>query len=232
MTVHVELLPLGPAYLYVPLKLPAHAGLARPTAAPAKTTDIGRPVSNSAFVQVEVVPPASVSSRWSTATRISPRPITPLSEQKCSSRMKAVGQSWCAAMATRTCADGKTRDGAEKALLAKHPETIPPHIREDVKAHLAQFVSDNPDALLFAPARGGCHLNDRVFNKDMFKKAAKDVGRDDLSAHDLRRFAGTKNAQVATLTIEHGAVGSSNDQNLWMAPRPGDVKERTFPGMI
>jgi hypothetical protein len=27
-------------------------------------------------------------------------------------------------------------------------------------------------------------------------------------------------------------VMASNDQNLWMAPRPGDVKERTFPRMI
>jgi len=27
-------------------------------------------------------------------------------------------------------------------------------------------------------------------------------------------------------------VALSNDQNLWMAPRPGDVKGRTFPRMI
>ena len=92
--------------------------------------------------------------------------------------------------------------------------TIPPHIRDDVKAHLAQHVGDNPDALLFTPARGGCHLNDRVFNKDVFKKAAKDVGREDLSAHDLRRFAGSNNAQVATLTenmarLGHKTVGAA-----------------------
>ena len=61
---------------------------------------------------------------------------------------------------------------------------------------------DNPEALLFVPARGGCHLNDRAFNKDMFKKAAKDVGREDLSAHDLRRFAG-KRCCVVTCR-EHG----------------------------
>jgi hypothetical protein len=62
--------------------------------------------------------------------------------------------------------------------------------------------------------RGGCHLNDRVFNKDVFKIAAKDVGRADLSAHDLRRFAGSKNAQVATLTenmarLGHKTVGAA-----------------------
>ncbi|WP_181025331.1 tyrosine-type recombinase/integrase [Mycobacterium kansasii] len=92
--------------------------------------------------------------------------------------------------------------------------TIPPHIREDMKTHLARYVGKSPDALLFEPARGGCHLNDRVFNKDVFKKAAKDVGREDLSAHDLRRFAGSKNAQVATLTenmarLGHKTVGAA-----------------------
>ena len=53
-----------------------------------------------------------------------------------------------------------------------------------------------------------------MFNKDVFKKAAKDVGREDLSAHDLRRFAGSKNAQVSTLTenmarLGHKTVGAA-----------------------
>ena len=92
--------------------------------------------------------------------------------------------------------------------------TIPPHIRDDVKEYLEHYVSADPEALLFKPAMGGCHLNDRVFNKDVFKKAAKDVGREDLSAHDLRRFAGSKNAQVATLTenmarLGHKTVGAA-----------------------
>jgi len=42
----------------------------------------------------------------------------------------------------------------------------------------------------------------------------KDVGREDFSAHDLRRFAGSKNAQVATLTenmarLGHKTVGAA-----------------------
>lgn len=85
--------------------------------------------------------------------------------------------------------------------------TIPPHIREDVKNHLATQVGKNPDSLLFTPAQGGCHLNDRVFNKDVFKKAAENLGREDLSAHDLRRFAGSKNAQVGTLTENMARLG-------------------------
>ena len=100
------------------------------------------------------------------------------------------------------CLIGSTKTGEQERVV-----TIPPHIRDDVKAHLKQHVAKSDDALLFTPARGGCHLNDRVFNKDVFQKAAKDIGRDDLSAHDLRRFAGSKNAQVATLTENMPRLG-------------------------
>jgi integrase len=105
------------------------------------------------------------------------------------------------------CRIGTTKNGEQRTV------TIPPHIRNDIKAHLSAHVADKPDALLFVPVRGGCHLHDRVFN-DTFKTAAKDVGRQDLSAHDLRRFAGSKNAQVATLTenmarLGHKTVGAA-----------------------
>lgn len=99
------------------------------------------------------------------------------------------------------CRIDVTKTGDERVV------TIPPHIRDDVKNHLAQHVSKSPDALLFKPAMGGCHLNDRVFNKDIFQKAAKDVGREDLSAHDLRRFAGTKNAAVSSLAENMARLG-------------------------
>lgn len=100
------------------------------------------------------------------------------------------------------CLIGTTKTGEQERVV-----TIPPHIRDDVKAHLKQHTAKGDDALLFTPARGGCHLNDRVFNKDVFQRAAKAIGRDDLSAHDLRRFAGSKNAQVATLTENMARLG-------------------------
>jgi integrase len=106
------------------------------------------------------------------------------------------------------CRIDTTETGEERTA------TVPPRIREDVETRLQHYVSTSPDPLLIAPARGGCHLNYRVFNKDVFKKAAKDVGRGDLSAHDLRRFAGSKNAQVATRTenmarLGHKTVGAA-----------------------
>jgi integrase len=116
------------------------------------------------------------------------------------------------AVTHRRSKDGRCRIDTTKTGDAR-TVTVPPHIREDIKSHLAQYVSADPEALLFVPARGGCHVNDRVFN-DTFKNAAKDVGREDLSAHDLRRFAGSKNAQVATLTenmarLGHKTVGAA-----------------------
>jgi Protein of unknown function (DUF3761) len=84
------------------------------------------------------------------------------------------------------CRIDATKSGEERV------DTIPPHIRDDVKEHLARYVASSPDALLFAPAAmGGCHLNDRVPTKTG-SKSCKGGGREDLSAHDSRRFAGTK----------------------------------------
>ncbi|MDC8981705.1 tyrosine-type recombinase/integrase [Mycobacterium marinum] len=103
--------------------------------------------------------------------------------------------------ASSRCRIDTTKNGEERTV------TIPPHIREDVKAHLASHTGKSPASLLFTPARGGCHLGDCVFNKDVFQKAAKDLGREDLSAHDLRRFAGSKNAQVGTLTENMARLG-------------------------
>ena len=60
---------------------------------------------------------------------------------------------------------------------------------EDIKAHLANFVDTAGDSLLFTPARGGCHVNDRVFAKDVFKSALTAISRDDMRVHDLRHFA-------------------------------------------
>nr|WP_234901705.1 site-specific integrase [Mycolicibacterium fluoranthenivorans] len=76
---------------------------------------------------------------------------------------------------------------------------IPPHIRDDIKSHLANHVDKAGDSMLFTPARGGCHVNDRVFAKDMFKPALASIGRDDMRVHDLRHFAGTMTAQVGNL---------------------------------
>lgn len=84
---------------------------------------------------------------------------------------------------------------------------VPPHIRADLTAHLADHVADGDDALLF-PATRGCHLNDRVF-RDYLDPALTKVDRKGLRIHDLRHFAGTQTARVANLKETMDRLGHS-----------------------
>jgi integrase len=85
---------------------------------------------------------------------------------------------------------------------------VPPHIREDLADHLNRHVTKGPEALLFPPARGGCHLNDRVF-RDQFQAALTTIGRESVRIHDLRHFAGTQTARVANLAESMARLGHS-----------------------
>jgi integrase len=90
---------------------------------------------------------------------------------------------------------------------------VPPHIRPDLEHHLQTYVGNEPDALLFPPAQGGCHLRDRVFAKH-FNTALEKIGRERVRVHDLRHFAGSMTARVASLPetmarLGHSTVGAS-----------------------
>jgi integrase len=85
---------------------------------------------------------------------------------------------------------------------------VPPHIREDVKHHLTAYVAKSPDALLFPPARGGCHLRDRVFRDSYFTPALEAIDIEKHpTIHDLRHFAGTSTARVGNLVETMGRLG-------------------------
>lgn len=86
--------------------------------------------------------------------------------------------------------------------------TVPPHVQPILLTHLAAHVADDPEALLFPAAKGGCHLNDRVF-RDYFTAAAKAIGREGLSVHQLRHFAGTQAARVGNLVETMARLGHS-----------------------
>jgi integrase len=80
-----------------------------------------------------------------------------------------------------------------------HTVVIPPHIRADVKHHLDVHTAKGGGALLFPPARGGCHLNDRVF-RDYLAPALAEAGiPPTMRIHDLKHFSGTMTARVASL---------------------------------
>jgi integrase len=93
-----------------------------------------------------------------------------------------------------------------------HTVVIPPHIRADLKHHLDVFVAKDEEAQLFPPARGGCHLNDRVF-RDYLDPALEAIGHktgeDGMRVHDLKHFAGTMASRVGNLRETMARLGHS-----------------------
>jgi integrase len=85
---------------------------------------------------------------------------------------------------------------------------VPPHIRADIEHHLETHVAEDAEALLFPPARAGCHLNDKTF-RQRFAQALDAIGHDGVRIHDLRHFAGTQAARVGNLVETMGRLGHS-----------------------
>jgi integrase len=96
---------------------------------------------------------------------------------------------------------------------------VPPHIRPDLIAHMANHVAEDPEAKLFPPARGGCHFNDKVF-RDYLASALKAIDREDMTIHDLRHFSGSQTARVANLPETMQRLGHSTAKALSMNVAP------------
>ena len=106
---------------------------------------------------------------------------------------------------------------------------VPPHIRGDIGAHLKDYVAADAEALLFAPARGGCHLNDKVF-RDYLAPALEKIGREGVRVHDLRHFAGTQVARVGSLAetmnhLGHSTVSASLRYQHMVSGRDAEIAE-------
>lgn len=85
---------------------------------------------------------------------------------------------------------------------------VPPHIRNDIAAHLASYVGPDADDLLFKPVRGGCHLSDKVI-RDAMRPVLTSLGLQHIRIHDLRHFAGTQVARVGNLVETMNHLGHS-----------------------
>lgn len=85
---------------------------------------------------------------------------------------------------------------------------VPPHIRAYLAEHLERHVGTDAGAPLFGAARGGCHLNDRVF-RDYLAPALKAIDCEGVRIHDLRHFAGTQAARVGNLRETMDRLGHS-----------------------
>jgi integrase len=78
--------------------------------------------------------------------------------------------------------------------------SIPPHIIEPLRRHMAEHVGTAYDALLFPAAHGG-HLALSTWNRHWYK-AREAAGRPDLRLHDLRHSGLTWLAQSGATTRE------------------------------
>ena len=101
-----------------------------------------------------------------------------------------------------SCRIDTPKSGKPRAVV------VPPHARRDILHHLDTWVAKDPEALVFPPARGGHHMNDKVF-RDAIAPALEKVGRGDMRIHDLRHFAGTMAARVANLPETMARLGHS-----------------------
>jgi integrase len=103
----------------------------------------------------------------------------------------------------RGCTISTPKSGEGRTVI------IPPHIRADVKEHLALYVGDGPDALIFPALSYGCHFNDSVFAKHL-APVLKSIGKEGARIHDFRHTSGTMAARAGGSLAElKGHLGHS-----------------------
>jgi len=114
------------------------------------------------------------------------------------------------AVTHRQSDDGRCRIGTTKSGKGR-TIGVPPHIRADIKHHLDTNVGPQPEALLFASARGSCNHWQQNSFREQFVKACKKAGRENVTVHDLRHFGATMTARAgATVAEVQARLGHSN----------------------
>jgi integrase len=96
---------------------------------------------------------------------------------------------------------GKPVVGTPKSSAGIRDVAIPPHLIPAVRKHLADHVEWGKDALLFPAVRAGGHVSHGTLH-EMWVKARKAAGRDDLRFHDLRHTGAVLAAQQGATIAE------------------------------
>ncbi len=90
--------------------------------------------------------------------------------------------------------------GKTKSAAGMRSIVLPPHVNGYVIDHLAAYVPQGPDALLFPAADGQRHLAASTFDKHWYP-ARHEAGRDDMPWHALRHYGATR-AALAGATLK------------------------------
>ncbi len=108
---------------------------------------------------------------------------------------------------------------------------IPPHVIPLIEAHLAKYVDNGRDSLLF-PAEGGGHLQPSALYRHWYK-ARHQAGRDDLRWHDLRHSALVLAAATgATLAELMARAGHSTPQAAMRYQHAAQGRDREIAALL
>lgn len=100
--------------------------------------------------------------------------------------------------------------GPPKTARSKRTEPIPEAVIPEIRAHLAEYVADQPDAWIFPSPLDHDRPISTDAMRDAYIKARRQAGREDLRFHDLRSTALTMLAQQgATVRELMAAAGHS-----------------------
>ena len=91
---------------------------------------------------------------------------------------------------------------------------VPPHIGwTSSTTWMCSTPTPSDRDAMFAPARGGCHLNDKVF-RDYLAPALKSIGREEVRVHDLRHFCWYADGPGGQSGRVDGAPGTFDRQRV------------------
>jgi len=117
-------------------------------------------------------------------------------------RRKDVGKDAAVLRVRRavTYRKGEFTVGEPKTAAGVRDVSVPPHIRQVVKAHLKNHVAADPEALLFPMPDGG-HMHGDNY-RTPWEKARAAIGKPNLRVHDLRHVGAVLAAQSGATTAE------------------------------
>jgi integrase len=87
-----------------------------------------------------------------------------------------------------------------KSEAGKRLVHVPNHLTDDLRDHFEKYVRGGEDALVFGTAPGNYITASNI--RKYLKRAAAEVGRDDLTFHSLRHTGATLAAQAGATTRE------------------------------
>ncbi|SRR5689334_165033 len=90
--------------------------------------------------------------------------------------------------------------GQPKTDAGVRDVTVPPHVAEMLRDHLARYTGSGPEAFVFTTTRGR-RLSQTAFTKSV-KNGFASVGKPDMRIHDLRHVGATLAAQAGATTKE------------------------------